>query len=132
MALSDPVADMLTKIRNASQAKHDKVEISNSKLKLQIIKLMKNEGYIKNFKKVIKDGIPYIRVFLKYSDDKSPVIHGVKRISTPGRRVYSGYREMPRIFNGYGIVIVSTSNGVLTGKMAKEQLVGGELICSLW
>ncbi len=132
MALSDPVADMLTKIRNASQAKHDKVDVANSKLKLQIVRIMKNEGYIKNFKKVSKEGISFIRIFLKYSDDKQPVIHGVERISTPGRRVYSGYKEIPRIYNGYGIVIVSTSNGVITGRTAKEQSVGGELICSLW
>lgn len=132
MALSDPVADMLTKIRNASQAKHDKVDVANSKLKLQIVRIMKNEGYIKNFKKISKEGISFIRIFLKYSDDKQPVIHGVERISTPGRRVYSGYKEIPRIYNGYGIVIVSTSNGVITGRTAKEQSVGGELICSLW
>ena len=92
MAVSDPVADMLTKVRNASQAKHEKVDISNSKLKLQIVKIMKNEGFIKNFKKVTKDGATYLRVFLKYDEAHCPVIHGIKRISTPGRRVYSGYR----------------------------------------
>lgn len=132
MAVSDPVADMLTKIRNASQAKHEKVDISNSQLKLQIIKIMKNEGFVKNFKKVTKDNATFIRVFLKYDDAQNPVIHGIKRISTPGRRVYSGYREMPRVYNGFGTVIVSTSCGVITGKKASEQLVGGELICSIW
>ena len=132
MAVSDPVADMLTKIRNASQAKHEKVDISNSKLKLQIVKILKNEGFVKNFKKVTKDGATYLRVFLKYDDAQSPVIHGIERVSTPGRRVYSGYREMPRVFNGYGIVIVSTSCGVITGKKASEQMVGGELICTIW
>lgn len=132
MAVSDPVADMLTKIRNASQAKHEKVDISNSQLKLQIIKIMKNEGFVKNFKKVTKDNATFIRVFLKYDDAQNPVIHGIKRISTPGRRVYSGYREMPRVYNGFGTVIVSTSSGVITGKKASEQLVGGELICSIW
>ena len=132
MALSDPVADMLTKIRNASQAKHEKVDISNSTLKLQIVKILKNEGFVKNFKKVTKDGATYLRVFLKYDDAQSPVIHGIERVSTPGRRVYSGYREMPRVFNGYGIVIVSTSAGVITGKKASEQQVGGELICKIW
>ena len=132
MAVSDPVADMLTKIRNASQAKHEKVDITNSQLKLQIVKIMKNEGYIKNFKKVTKDNVTCIRVFLKYDEAQNPVIHGIKRISTPGRRVYSGYREMPRVLNGYGTVIVSTSSGVITGKKASEQLVGGELVCSIW
>ena len=132
MAVSDPVADMLTKIRNASQAKHEKVDISNSQLKLQIIKIMKNEGFVKNFKKVTKDNATYIRVFLKYDDAQNPVIHGIERISTPGRRVYSGYKDMPRVYNGYGTVIVSTSSGVITGKKATEQLVGGELICTIW
>jgi small subunit ribosomal protein S8 len=133
MAISDPVADMLTKIRNASLAKHEKVEITTSRIKLQIVKILKNEGYIKNFKKVVnKDGVNYIRVFLKYDDEQKPVLHGIDRLSTPGRRVYSGYRDMPRVYNGYGVVVVSTSSGVITGKKASEKKVGGELICSIW
>lgn len=132
MAVSDPVADMLTKIRNGSLAKHEKVDITNSKLKLQIIKILKNEGFIKNFKKVSKDGISCLRVYLKYDENQAPVIHGIDRVSTPGRRVYSGYKDMPRIFNGLGIVVVSTSSGVLTGRKAAEKQVGGELICKVW
>lgn len=133
MAISDPVADMLTKIRNASMAKHEKVEIPTSKIKLQIVKILKNEGYVKNFKKVVnKDGVNVIRVFLKYDEKQNPVLHGIDRISTPGRRVYSGYRDMPRVYNGYGVVVVSTSSGVITGKKASEKKVGGELICSIW
>jgi len=133
MAISDPVADMLTKIRNASMAKHEKVEVTTSKLKLQIVKILKNEGYIKNFKKVVnKNGINSIRIFLKYDENQMPVLHGINRISTPGRRVYSGYRDLPRIYNGYGVVVVSTSSGVITGKKARENKVGGELICSIW
>ncbi|NLA92240.1 MAG: 30S ribosomal protein S8 [Spirochaetales bacterium] len=133
MAISDPVADMLTKIRNASMAKHEKVEVTTSKLKLQIVKILKNEGYIKNFKKVVnKNGINSIRIFLKYDENQMPVLHGITRISTPGRRVYSGYRDLPRVYNGYGVVVVSTSSGVITGKKARENKVGGELICSIW
>ena len=133
MAISDPVADMLTKIRNASMAKHEKVEITTSKMKLQIVKILKNEGYIKNFKKVVnKDGVNLIRVFLKYDEKQNPVLHGIDKISTPGRRVYSGYRDMPRVYNGYGVVVVSTSSGIITGKKASEKKVGGELICSIW
>ena len=79
-----------------------------------------------------KDGISYIRVFLKYDDNQSPVLHGIQRISTPGRRVYTGYRGMPRVYNGHGVVVVSTSSGVITGKKATENKVGGELICSIW
>ena len=132
MSASDPVADMLTKVRNAAVARHEKVDIPASKLKLEIIKILKTEGYIKNFKKVQEDGHSAIRIILKYDDSNNPVIHGVKKISTPGRRVYSGYKDLPRVFNGYGTIIVSTSAGVTTGKKASEKMVGGELICSIW
>ncbi|HUZ18681.1 MAG TPA: 30S ribosomal protein S8 [Spirochaetia bacterium] len=132
MAVSDPLADMLTKVRNASNARFDKVDIPNSKLKLEIVKILKNEGFIKNFKKMTQDGHGYIRVFLKYDDKMKPIIHGLTRISTPGRRVYTGYRTMPRVFNGYGTLIVSTSTGVTTGKKAAEKRVGGEILCSVW
>ena len=132
MSDSDPIADMLTKVRNAAQAGHESVDISTSKLKLEIVKILKNEGYIKNFKKVTQDGMNIIRVSLKYDDQNKSVIHGLQKISTPGRRVYTGYKDMPRVFNGYGTVIVSTSIGVTTGKKAVEKLVGGELLCKVW
>ncbi|ULQ59326.1 30S ribosomal protein S8 [Brucepastera parasyntrophica] len=132
MSVSDPVADMLTKVRNAAMARHEKVDISASKLKLEIIKIMKTEGYIKNFKKINQDGLNCIRVFLKYDDKNSSVIHGIEKVSTPGRRVYAGYKELPRVFNGYGTLIVSTSLGVTTGRKAREKQVGGELICKIW
>jgi small subunit ribosomal protein S8 len=132
MSVSDPVADMLTKIRNASIAKFEKVDVVPSKLKLEIVKILKNEGFVKNFKKVNEDGQTIIRIFLKYDDENQPIIHGLKRISKPGRRVYSGYRFMPRVFNGFGTVIVSTSTGVTTGRKALEKKVGGEVICSVW
>lgn len=132
MSVSDPVADMLTKIRNASMAGLEKVDIASSKLKLEIVKILKNEGYIKNFKKVNQDELNVLRVYLKYDEKSQPIIHGIQKISTPGRRVYSGYKELPRIRNGYGTLIVSTSVGVTTGKKASEKKVGGELICSVW
>lgn len=132
MSASDPVADMLTKVRNAANARHEKVDIPASRLKLEIVKIMKTEGYIKNFKKVQEDGHSVIRIILKYDDSNNPVIHGAKKISTPGRRVYSGYKDLPRVFNGYGTIIVSTSAGITTGKKATEKQVGGELICSIW
>ena len=132
MSASDPVADMLTKVRNAAMARHEKVDVPASKLKLEIVKILKTEGYIKNFKKVQEDGKNILRIFLKYDDDNNPVIHGVKKISTPGRRVYSGYKDLPRVYNGYGTVIVSTSSGVTTGKKATEKMIGGELICTIW
>ncbi|MCI6799482.1 MAG: 30S ribosomal protein S8 [Spirochaetia bacterium] len=132
MSASDPVADMLTKIRNAAQARHEKVDIPVSKLKLEIVKILKTEGYIKNFKKVQEDNKSVIRIFLKYDEVNAPVIHGLEKISKPGRRVYSGYKDLPRVYNGYGTVIVSTSSGVTTGKKAAEKMVGGELVCTIW
>ncbi|GMO55075.1 MAG: 30S ribosomal protein S8 [Termitinemataceae bacterium] len=132
MSVSDPVADMLTKLRNAGMAKHEKVDIQCSRLKLEIVKILKMEGYIKNFKKIAQDDFNIIRVFLKYDDNTSPVIHGIDKVSTPGRRVYSGYKKMPRVYNGYGTLIVSTSGGITTGKKAAEKKVGGELICTVW
>ena len=132
MSVSDPISDMLTKIRNASAARYEKVDIPSSKLKVEIVKILKNEGYIKTFKKISQDGQNQIRIFLKYDDVNNPVLHGLTRMSTPGRRVYKGYRSMPRIFNGYGTLIVTTSRGVITGRKAAEQQVGGELICSVW
>ncbi|MHC6202435.1 30S ribosomal protein S8 [Breznakiellaceae bacterium SP9] len=132
MSISDPVADMLTNIRNAGMAKHERVDISSSKLKLEIIKILKTEGYIKNFKKVNLEGINIIRVFLKYDEQNKAVIHGMNKISKPGRRVYIGYKEMPRVFNGFGTLVVSTSLGVTTGKKATEKKVGGEVICTVW
>ena len=132
MSVSDPVADMLTKIRNAGMAKHEKVDIPTSKLKLEIVKILKIEGYIKNFKKANQDGANVIRVFLKYDEKAGPIIHGIEKISKPGRRVYTGYKNMPRVFNGFGTLIVSTSQGVTTGKKAAEKKVGGEVICTVW
>ena len=132
MSASDPVPDMLTKIRNAAQARHEKVDIPVSKLKLEIVKILKTEGYIKNFKKVQEDNKSVIRIFLKYDEVNAPVIHGLEKISKPGRRVYSGYKDLPRVYNGYGTVIVSTSSGVTTGKKAAEKMVGGELVCTIW
>lgn len=132
MSVSDPVADMLTKVRNAAMARHEKVDIPASKLKLEIVKILKTEGFIKNFKKVNQDGSNCIRVFLKYDDQNASVIHGIQKVSTPGRRKYAGYKDLPRIYNGYGTLIVSTSMGVTTGKKALEKQIGGELICTVW
>lgn len=132
MSVSDPIADMLTKIRNASMARHEKVDISTSKLKLEIVKILKTEGFIKNFKKIQAEGSNVIRIFLKYDDANEPVLHGLEKVSRPGRRVYSGYKELPRVHNGYGTLIVSTSGGVTTGRKAVEKQMGGELLCTVW
>ncbi|MBL8966263.1 MAG: 30S ribosomal protein S8 [Spirochaetaceae bacterium] len=132
MSISDPIADMLTKIRNASSARHEKVDIPTSKLKLEIVKILKTEGFIKNFKKIQAESSNVIRIFLKYDDANDPILHGLEKVSRPGRRVYAGYKNLPRVFNGYGTVIISTSEGVTTGRKAAEKKVGGELICTVW
>lgn len=132
MSLSDPISDMLTVLRNANRAKKEKVDIPASKLKMEVIKIFKNEGYIKNFK-LIEEGIrSYIRIYLKYTQAGDSIIHNMKRVSKPGLRVYRRQSELPRIFNGYGTTIISTSKGVLTDKKAREQKVGGEVICYIW
>ena len=132
MAVTDPIADMLTKIKNASAAGHESVNIRPSRVKLEIIKILKIEGYIRNFKKINADGHTSICVFLKYDGQLQPIIQGIERISKPGRRIYSGYRSMPRVLNGYGTLVVSTSSGVTTGRKARERQAGGELICKVW
>ena len=123
---------MLTTVRNACMVKFERVDIPASKIKLEITKILKNEGFIKTFKRVTQGSNSYIRIFLKYDTGAQSVIQGIKRISKPGRRVYSGYTDMPRIFNGLGVLIVSTPRGVITGKKAREQKAGGEIVCSVW
>lgn len=132
MTMTDPIADMLTRIRNAIRASHDKVDIPNSKVRLNIAKVLKTEGYIKNFK-IVSDGRHrLIRVFLKYNEEGEPVIGGLERVSRPSCRVYTGYDDIPPVLNGYGINIVSTSKGLLTDTEARKMCIGGEILCSVW
>lgn len=132
MAVTDPIADMLTRIRNANSAFHSQVDIPASKIKEQMAKVFKREGFIRDYQ-VINTGVQgVIRVFLKYGAGKEKVIHGIKRISKPGLRVYVGKHEIPRIFGGLGTVILTTPRGVLTGKQAKKKGVGGEVLAYLW
>ncbi|MEK7852036.1 MAG: 30S ribosomal protein S8 [Deltaproteobacteria bacterium] len=132
MSMTDTVADMLTRIRNASRAKHEKVDIPSSSLKAEIARILKEEGYIKNVKTVNDGKNSVLRVFLKYSTANENVISGIDRVSTPGRRMYVGTEEIPRVLNGLGIAIVSTSKGLMTDKAAREANVGGELLCKVW
>jgi small subunit ribosomal protein S8 len=132
MAMTDPIADMLTRIRNALRASHERVDIPSSKLKINIAKVLKTEGYVKNFK-IVSDGRHrYIRVFLKYDEDGSPAIEGLKRISKPSQRVYRGYDEIEKILNGFGVNIVSTSKGIMTDLEARKMRIGGEVLCAVW
>ncbi len=132
MFLTDPIADMLTRIRNANSAMHEKVDVPFSKEKLAIAKILKDEGYILNYKEIEEGNKKDIRVYLKFVDGKEKVIRGLKRISKPGRRVYTGVENMPTVLGGLGIAILSTPKGVITDKQCKAQNVGGEVLCYVW
>ena len=134
MSMTDPIADMLTRIRNGIQARHERVEMPSSKLKVEVARILKSEGFISNYKVVQDEGKPQasLRVYLKYSEDGEPVIHGIERISRPGRRVYRGKEDIPQVLGGLGLAIVSTSKGVLSGSEAARTGVGGEVLCQVW
>ena len=132
MSMTDPIADLLSRIRNAHTAKHDRLDIPVSKQKLEVCRLLKEEGFIRNFRVVEATPVGTLRVFLRYSPEGEPAINHVERISKPGRRVYRGASEIKPVRNGLGVGIVSTSQGLLTDAQARERKVGGELICELW
>ncbi len=131
MSLSDPIADYLARIRNAISAKHDKVDIPASRLKLEITKILKDEGFIQNFKVQEDNKQGVIRIFLKYTDG-APVITGLKQVSKPGRRIYSPKDAVPKVIGGLGVAIVSTSRGIMTGEQSQKTGIGGEVICEVW
>lgn len=131
MPHSDPISDFLTRIRNASGARHKYVDVNRSGMNLAIIELLKDRGYIAHY--LLHDTLPMIRVFLKYlKSTHQPVIRGIKRISTPGLRCYVGYRRIPKVFSGLGLAILSTSLGVVAGDQARLKKAGGELLCLVW
>ncbi len=132
MSISDPIADMLTRIRNAIMARHDFVLVPTSKMKLAIAKIFKEEGFISDYE-VLK-GKPHrvIKIYLKYRDNNQPVLSGLERVSKPGLRVYVQREEIPRVYGGLGIAIVSTPKGIVTGQQAWRQGTGGELLCYVW
>jgi small subunit ribosomal protein S8 len=132
MSMTDPIADLLTRIRNAGRARHPKLDIPSSNLKVAIAESLKDLGYIKNYKLVSDDKQGMLRIYLKYDDDNLHVIHEIKRVSTPGRRVYVGSDDIPRVKNGLGAAILSTSQGVLSDGAAREAKIGGEVICTIW
>ena len=133
MTMSDPIADMLTRIRNANTAKHDTVDVPASKMKISIAENLLKEGYIKKFEIVEVDGFNTIHITLKYGADKNEkVISGLKRISKPGLRVYANTEELPSVLGGFGIAIISTNKGVMTDKQARKENVGGEVLAFVW
>lgn len=132
MAMSDPVADMLTRIRNAGKAKFNSVDIPGSTLKVEVAKVMKNEGYIRNFKFVKDDKQGILRVYLKYDKQQKHVIWNIDRVSKPSRRVYLKSKDVKPVYNGLGIAILSTSKGIMSDKNARKENVGGEVLCNIW
>jgi small subunit ribosomal protein S8 len=132
MSMTDPIADMLTRIRNAINRRHASVDIPHSKMKESIARILQDEGFIQRYELVPDGRFQALRVHLKYAEGRRPVLTHLKRLSTPGRRLYAGSAQIPRALGGMGIVIVSTPRGVLTGTRARREKVGGELICEVW
>lgn len=132
MVMTDPIADFLTRIRNANVARHESLESPASKIRIEIASILKEEGYIKDFEVIEDDKQGMIRVFMKYSNDNQRVITNLKRISKPGLRVYAKSTEIPKVLNGLGIALVSTSEGVITDKQARAKNVGGEVLAYVW
>jgi len=132
VTISDPIADMLTRIRNATMVRHDAVLVSSSRLKLAIAKILKEEGFIKDYEIVREDAQKNIKIYIKYQERNQPVLTGLERVSKPGLRIYVEKKEIPRVYGGMGIAILSTPKGVMTGKQAWRQGIGGELLCYVW
>ncbi len=132
MKTTDPIADMLTRVRNASQAKHATVDIPFSKMKLALAKIMEEEGYISGHD-IREEGLhKFLRLQLKYDNDRRPVVNGLRRVSRPGLRVYAGIHDIPRVLGGMGTVVVSTNRGIMTGREARRRHLGGELLAEIW
>jgi small subunit ribosomal protein S8 len=132
MAMSDPVADMLTRIRNATNARHERVDMPGSKLKRAIAQILKDEGFIRDFEWVKETPQGVVRVYLRYGPSKTKVITGLRRISKPGLRVYAQKDEIPRVLGGLGVAVLSTSKGMMTDRRARAEGVGGEVLCYIW
>jgi len=132
MGMTDPIADLLTRIRNASAVRHDKVNVPASNLKLRIVNLLREEGFIRNFKVVREKPQDQLVIYLKYTAENAPAITGLERVSKPGKRTYVQEQRLPNVRSGLGVAIISTSSGVMTDRQARAMRVGGEHICSIW
>jgi len=132
MTNTDPVSDFLARVRNALSARHEKTDVPSSRFKVELARILKDEGYIKNFKVLDDRGAGLLRLYLKYDDGGRPVIHGLARQSKPGRRLYRKKDEMPEVLGGLGVAIISTSQGLLTDGDAKKRGLGGEVVCTVW
>jgi small subunit ribosomal protein S8 len=132
MGMTDPIADMLTRMRNALMASYETVDVPSSRMKVSIAKVLKAEGFIKNFKLIDDKKQGIIKIYFKYDEEGEPILGGLKRVSKPGCRIYTKGDRVPQVLNGYGVNILSTSKGIVTDKQARQLGVGGEIICSVW
>ncbi|HYT32300.1 MAG TPA: 30S ribosomal protein S8 [Thermoanaerobaculia bacterium] len=132
MVTGDPITDLLNRLRNAMTAGHERVDIPASRVKENVLRVLAEEGYIGPYRRVEEKGRQRLRVSLKYDSDGEPIVNGLERVSRPGRRVYAGAAEIPQVLDGLGMSIVSTSKGIVTGRQAREQRLGGEILCNVW
>lgn len=134
MLITDPIADMLTRIRNANTVYHEVVDMPLSKMRAEIARILKEEGYIRNYKTITdaKQPMPILRLFINYGPEKTRVIQGLKRVSKSGRRIYAGHKSLPKVMGGLGIAIISTSKGIMTDHSARKEGLGGEVLCFVW
>jgi small subunit ribosomal protein S8 len=132
MSMTDPIADLITRIRNAHQAKHDRLDVPSSRLKVEVCKILREEGFIRNFRLLEAEPARMLRILLRYTREGEPAIRHFARLSRPGRRIYRGADDLRPVRNGLGLAIVSTSRGLLTDRKAREERLGGELLCELW
>jgi len=132
MSMTDPISDLLTRIRNAAAVRHDRADVPASKMKLEIAKILKQEGYIRTFKMIEEGPQGTLRIYLKYADDGEPVIHGIRRVSKPGLRIYRGVDDLPKVRSGLGVAVISTNRGVVTDEQARGLQIGGEVLCEVW
>ena len=129
---SDPITDLLNRLRNGMRAGHDRVDVPASRVKESVVKVLADEGYIASYRRVEEKGRPLLRIGLKYDADGEPVVNGLERVSRPGRRVYAPAKAIPEVLGGLGVSILSTSRGIVTGKQAREEKLGGEILCNVW
>ena len=132
MKTSDPISDLLNRLRNGMRAGHDRVDVPASRIKEDVLRVLADEGYIGSWRRLEEEGRPILRVGLKYDPEGSPIVAGLERVSRPGRRVYAPAKEIPEVLGGLGISIVSTSRGIVTGRKARESRLGGEILCNVW
>ena len=132
MTMTDPIADMLTRIRNASMRRIEEVDLPSSRIRVEIARILREEGFLRGFKATKEEGLDVLKLFLKYTEGEKSVISGLTRVSKPGRRVYAGTKEIPPVKRGLGIAIVSTSSGIMTDKAARKSNIGGEVLCYVW